>query len=183
MSLPALAAALLAGCSSAADTPVPPEGFTRIEQGWIGVHVPEGLVDKPDKGAGKFDIVLEDDPEKPTLQIVIASDYSDGGPSAHAAMSMLRSTRPVSNVDNNGQGGPFTEVRSDEDGRDVWKWPFTYDDGEYEGVAWTADDGKEDERVVAVILTGRDLDENVVKEIEDSLEVLPKPVDADKAKG
>ncbi|HEX5533644.1 MAG TPA: hypothetical protein VFX33_07885 [Actinomycetales bacterium] len=182
MPLPALAAALLAGCSSTADTPVPPEGFTRIEQGWIGVHVPEGLVDKPDKRAGKFDIVLENDVEKPTLQLVIASDYSEDGPGAHAAMSMLRSTRPVSNVDDNGQGGLFTEVRSDE-GRDVWKWPFTYDDGEYQGVAWTADDGKDDERVVAVILTGKDLDEKVVKEIEDSLEVLPEAVEAEKAEG
>jgi hypothetical protein len=183
MPLPALAAALLAGCSSTADAPVPPEGFTRMEQGWIGVNVPEGLVDKPDKRAGKFDIVLEDDVEKPTLQLVIASDYAKGGPGAHAAISMLRSTRPVSNVDNNGQGGLFTEVRSDSGGRDVWKWPFTYDDGKFEGVAWTADDGKDDERVVAVILTGKDLDEKVVQEIDESLQVLRKAVDAEKAKG
>ncbi|GAA1633705.1 hypothetical protein GCM10009790_14710 [Georgenia ruanii] len=155
------AAALLAGCTSGT-----PDGFTRLEQGWLAVDVPKGLVAVPEAESGAYDVVLQDAAEDPQLQLAAATEY--GTNPARGTLSVVRAEQPFGPVDD---GDKFSEVEG-RDGQELWRWDFTYDDGGYHGVTWVAHD-PDAARTVVVALSAVELDDATVQAVEDSIEVRP----------
>ncbi|MFH5822151.1 hypothetical protein [Georgenia sp. AZ-5] len=155
------AGTLVAGCASGT-----PEGFTRLEQGWLAVDVPAEWVEVAMEQTGPYDLVLQDteSAQDAELQLAAATEY--GTHPARGTLSLVRAGQPFGPIDD---GDKLSEVEG-QDGQELWRWDFTYDDGGYQGVTWVAHD-PEAERTVVVALTAEELDERTVQDVEDSIEV------------
>ncbi|TRW42878.1 hypothetical protein [Georgenia yuyongxinii] len=157
------AGGLVAGCTAAAT----PEGWTRLEKGWLAVDVPKAWVEVAMDQTGPYDVVLQDTESTDDAQYQLAAATEFGTETARATMGTLDAQAPFGALD--GDGG-LTELDADGD-LDLWRWDFTFDDGAYQGVSWAAHDPAT-ERTVVVHLTGQELPEETVQHIEDSIEVL-----------
>ncbi|WP_127126626.1 hypothetical protein [Georgenia sp. SYP-B2076] len=154
------AGVLLTACSGTGT----PEGWMRLERGWLAVDAPEELIEVPEEQAGAYDLVLQDTRESPDVQLAAATEY--GTASARSTLTVVRLESPFGRLD---EGDEFSEVETDGD-RELWRWDFTYEDGAYQGVGWAAHDS-ETERTVVVALTGKDLADQTVQQVEQSIEV------------
>ncbi|MFH5822149.1 hypothetical protein [Georgenia sp. AZ-5] len=159
---------LLVACSGTST----PEGWARVEQGWLAVDVPEDWVEVPEQAAGHLDLVLQDSEEDPTVQLVASTEYGDVP--AGTTLVAVRTDRPFGELDD---PGVFSDVERDDE-QATKRWDFTYEDGEYRGVAWATHDA-ELGRTVFVAVTGSELGDETVQQIEESIEVL----DGDPAEG
>ena len=70
----AAAGLLLAACSGTGT----PDGWTRLERGWLAVDVPEELIEIPGGRAGAYDVVLQDTEDSPAVQLIAATEYGTG---------------------------------------------------------------------------------------------------------
>jgi hypothetical protein len=156
----------LAGCGGD-DTP---DGWTRVETGWLALDVPDGWVETgrvTDQWTTGWQDAEGDDATlqllaSPTLGyyradvgrgVVLAGAQVGGLP----GFSVVEQTEPV-----------------DTDSLELNRTEFTYDsdgDGTYSGILWVASD-PETEQAVAVQVTGPELDPDIVDTIESSIAVL-----------
>lgn len=164
----ALLAGALVGCSS---DDGPPQGYERVETGWMQVDVPAGWVHTGAVNDRWTDSYQDAEGDAATVQLLLAPEFGDTD--ALTATSSVIATAQVG-------GFPGFEVVPDESEDDedhdyglFNRIDFTYDDdgAQYEGVLWgVADDG--DEHVVLAQLTGADLDPEMVATIEESIVVV-----------
>jgi ABC-type glycerol-3-phosphate transport system substrate-binding protein len=155
------ASTLLAACSGTST----PKGWNRVEQGWLAVDVPEDWVAVSGQAAGYMDLVLQDSEKDPTVQLVASTEYGDVP--AGTTLVAVRTDRPFGQLDD---PGLFSDVERDDE-QVTKRWDFTYEDGEYRGVAWATHDAGLG-RTVFVAVTGTELGDETVKQIEASIEVL-----------
>lgn len=162
----ACALTLVAGCSGG-----PADGFRKLEQGRLGVDVPEDWQPGKFRTGDFWDVTLQDEPdtEDPKLRFVASSEFPDTN--ANLAMTMLETSSAFGEPD---ESGGFTQLVTEDD-REMWRWDFTYGDGSHQGVAWTLDDKASKHVVGVAVMTQGELDEGTVEAIEDSIRILPVP--------
>lgn len=156
-----LAMAALVGCTPDG----PPEGYQRIQTGWMQVDIPSDWVDAGgvnDRWTGSYQ---DAEGQQATVQLLIAPEW--GTTDALMATSSVVATAQV------GGFPEFQVVPSTDDAEADYalrnRVDFTYAgaDGTYQGVLWgLADD---DDHVVLAQLTGKDLDPALVDAIDASL--------------
>ncbi|WP_258726156.1 hypothetical protein [Cellulomonas sp. NS3] len=157
----------LAACSSGSGTP---EGWTRVEDGWLQVDVPEAWVETG--GLSDRWTASWQDAEGADATVQLAASPALGYYRAAEARGIILANAQVG-------GLPGFAVTSqsdpvDTDALEVTRTDFTYepdDGGTSEGVLWVAAD-RETKKSVALQLTAAELDEDVVEQLEASIRVL-----------
>lgn len=158
-----LVAFALGGCGGGQDVA---EGYRELEQGRLRVQVPDSWQPVELDGATAFDVVLQDDPDGDALTYRFAASSDYPNPSARGAIAQLRSSGGFIPDES---GGVSQVERSD--GAAMWRWDLTYDDGEFQAVAWAL---TEDGFTVVVTLAGRGgLDPETIATVGDSIELAP----------
>lgn len=147
----------------------PPNGFKTIQQGRLEVSVLEHLEPGHAQVGDYWDVALQDEAadEDAKYRFVASGDFPDK--TAVLALSQLRLFSALGTPD---ESGGFSQVLDGEDS-EMWRWDFTYNDGDYQVVVWAISD--EPSGLVSVVgLTGAgELDEDTIGTIESSIRILP----------
>lgn len=159
LAVPVLALSL-ASCSSS-DLP---EGFREVTTGNLRVAVPEGWVDGTPSGS--YDVALQDTAGDGFTVRLLASSSSD----AVDARNAISDIRDFAGIVPD-QPTDAAEVKRD-DGREMWSWDVTYDDGQYGLVAWALHDDDLDATVVVTLSSKGAVDEELAADVRDSIDVV-----------
>lgn len=155
----------LTGCSPEPE-PVTPEGWQRVENGSLSFAVPGDWVEvRQSDDLWSVGWSTDAEPDEDSVLLVAAPTLGEDG--AEVALDTFVAGAQV------GGWGYRSVARSapvDSDALEVRRNDFAYDD--VQGVIWTAADPGTGP-AVGVQLTGRDLPEDVVAGIEESIAVLP----------
>ncbi|PZR51868.1 hypothetical protein DNL40_14755 [Xylanimonas oleitrophica] len=161
-----LSATLLGACTSGGA----PEGYDRVEDGWLRVDVPEGWTDTGALNDRWSRSWQDAEGEQGAVQLAAVPAWGTAGSDAASGQLVAEAQvggYPGFQVEN--QDWPDLEADTQR-----WRIDFTYEseDGEpLQGVWWVASD-KETSKTVAVQLTGEHLDEEVVTAIGESIAVI-----------
>lgn len=159
---------LVTGCTGPdpATEVTTPEGWQRVESGALSFAVPEDWVEVPqsdDLWSVGWGSAAE--PGADDVLLVGAPEFGEDG--AEPALDTFVAGAQVGGW---GYGSTGLSTPVDTATLEVRRNDFAYDD--VEGVFWAAADPRSG-RTVALQLTGRDLPDDVVAGIEDSVVVLP----------
>lgn len=160
LAVPALVLAL-SSCSSSAQVP---EGYREVTKGNLRVAVPEGWVDGTPSGS--YDLALQDVAGDAFTVRLLASSSSDAG-TARNAISDIRDFAGI--VPD--EPTDASEVER-EDGREMWSWDITYDDGQYALAAWALRDDDLDATVVVTLSSKGALDKELAEDVRDSIDIV-----------
>lgn len=163
----ALATLGLSACGAGAGAP---EGWTRVEDGWLAVDVPDAWTDTG-PSAEWWTRSWQDDADEAqaTVQMLAAPAFGYWGALEGQGVA-------IAGAQVGGLAGFSVEERTtpvDTDSLEVVRTDFTYEgaDQEMVGVLWVAADPGT-KKTVAVQLTGTELPEDVVEQVQSSIEVL-----------
>lgn len=168
--LAAAGVSVLAGLAACSGGSATPEGWSRVEQGWLQVDVPEGWVETGELSERWTSSWQDAEGDDATVQLA-----------ASPVLGYYRAAEGRGMILANAQVGglPGFAVTSqtdpvDTDALEVTRTDFTYEpeDGEtFGGVLWVASD-RETKKAVALQLTAPELDPQVVENLEASIRVL-----------
>jgi hypothetical protein len=156
----------LAGCGAGAvDTPADAQ---RVESGWVRVDLPKGWVRGDPLSEVWTETYQDAAGHDAAAQLALSPRYG----SFTASMAVARATAmlQVSGYADFRRLDSLPSAETSTRLRDHIAFTYTGDDGEaYEGVLWAAAD--EERHAVLVQLTGRDLDDALVAQVDTSLQV------------
>lgn len=166
-----LAALGLAGCSSSDDAGDAPDGWQRIESGWLTLDLPDSWVDSgPVNDAWPSSWQDAEDEDDATVQVLANPAYGYYNYALEANGVALAGA----------QVGGFDDFKmldrtgpADTADPEVVRTDFTYrgSDGKtYEGALWSACD-RDTSKCVQVQLTAADLDDEIADQIGASIQV------------
>ncbi len=166
MVLAGVLALTAAACSSPEEGPTTPEGWQRVEQGSLSFAVPGDWVEVAQSDT-TWSVGWSTDAEPGAGSVLLVGAPSLGDEGAEQALDAF-----VAGAQVGGWGYTSTGMATpvDEDTLQVQRNDFTYDD--VTGVFWSASDPASG-TTVGVQVTGRDLPQDVVQGIQDSLAVTP----------
>lgn len=161
----------LTSCGGGDAPSPPPDGWVRVESGRLSVAVPEEWVDAP-AGTDPWTVAWADDADLAGATVLLSGSPDFGEDGADRGVSTFVAGAQVGGVPSYSSTSRNRVVETDE--VEVERNEYTYElsDGTvHEGVFWAAAD-PEDGRTVALELTGADLPDDLVEQIQASIRVL-----------
>lgn len=150
---------LLTACSQGA-----PSGYTAVAQDRLQLAVPQEWVGG--ETSGDVDLVRQDkEGNEPDLRLAAISDYPDK--SARSALGQVRTLNVLGTPDDS---GGMAEIAGE---RDMLRWDLTTDEGATHIIAWALCERTPNLCVLVTLVSKGPIDDDLAKEIEESIEILP----------
>lgn len=159
-SLVALSA--LAGCGE--EGAPTPDGYVRVVDGSTSVAVPASWVEGTPTGA--YTIARQDGPGDDFTVRMLAGTRNEAR-TARGAVSDIRDFAGIVPDEPTN----MTQIERD-DGREMWSWDVTYDDGAYSLIAWGLHDDALDETVVVTLSAKGPVDPALATNVRDSIDIV-----------